>query len=168
MLEMDESTSATLNYIRGSVLRKILNHTSCSECTDTLIQNVREKNLTKFNVLMDFTGNSLLEPSAMMFKFFHILLSVYLAMKPTLKSVSLRESVLKPLILNSEKVLLRECFNIPFCPEHCSCYTRIMIQSTMKTFLKAFVHEMNEKFDDRFITATGAKNRKLNILSRKV
>ena len=168
MVALDESTASTLNYIRGSVLRKILNHTSCSECTDALIRNVRENNSTKFNLLMDFTGNSLLEPSEMMFQFFHILFSVYLAMKPTLKALSFRESVLKPLILNSQKILLKEAFIVPFCTEHCSSYTRIMIQSTMKTFLKAFVHEMNENFDDRFVTAGGSKNRKLRILSQKV
>jgi len=165
---LDESTASTLNYIRGSVLRRILNHTSCSECTDTLIQNVKEKNSSKFNLLIDFTGISLLEPSELMFNFFHILFSVYLGMKPALKSLSRRESVLKILILNSKKVLLQKSFNIPFCPDHSTCYTEIMIQSTMKTFLKAFVHEMNEKSDDRFLTSTGAKNRKLNILSKKV
>ena len=163
---MGRSTESTLTYIRGSVMRKILNHTSCSVCTNTLIEKINESTVSSFVAQMDFSGNSLLEPSSEMMTFFHILLSVYTHLKPWIKPLSPKENALKKLYFASLKLLNEKSYIIPFCSEHSDCYTRLMIQSTMKTFLKAFIHEMNENYVNKSHVSSKAKSRKMNILSK--
>ena len=48
LLELDPSTQSTLIYIRGNVLRKIINHSNCQLCTDVLIQNVNDTSTSSF------------------------------------------------------------------------------------------------------------------------
>jgi hypothetical protein len=86
-VDLDEATKTTLTYIRGNVIRKIMNHTSCQICTQTLIENVKEQNTSSFVLQMDFNGNSLLEPSSQMMVFFHLLLSVYVHLKPGMHNI---------------------------------------------------------------------------------
>ena len=161
---MDQSTETTLSYIRGSVIRKILNHSTCPTCTDALIRSVSETNSSSFIIQMDFSGNSLLQPTSEMMVFFHTLLSVYMHHKPSFKAWAVEKNPLKMLFFSSLKVLRQKSYIIPFCEDHCDCYTKIMIQSTLKTFLKAFIHEMNEKFIS-VKSEVKPKNRKLSILT---
>ncbi len=73
LVQMDPSTESTLVYIRGGIMRKILNHSNCSSCVDVLIQNTIERNTSSYLIQMDFCGNSLLQPSKKFMSFFHIL-----------------------------------------------------------------------------------------------
>ena len=145
-------------------MRKTLNHTNCSACTDVLISHVKEVTTSSFVLQMDFSGNALLEPSEQMMIFFHLLLSVYLHYKPSIKPIATDQNILKTLCIASLSFLDSKSYKIPFCDDHNACYTRIMIQSTMKTFLKAFIHEMNEKFATKTFSNVKPKNRKLNLL----
>ena len=165
LLELDPSTQSTLIYIRGNVLRKIINHSNCQLCTDVLILNVKDTSTSSFLLQMDFTGNSLLEPTTQMMTFFHILISVYTHHKLLIPALSTNQNVLKKLLLLSIKALKAKDYSIPFCSEHCDCYTQLMIQSTMKTFLKAYIHEMNENFVTKSSSGQKPKNRKLAILT---
>ena len=94
LVDMDLSTESTLEYIRGSIMRKLLNHSTCSSCIETLIQNVQPSTSSSFLIQMDFSGNSLLQPSIKMMSFFHMLLTVYLPFKKSIKNLSLNQNVL--------------------------------------------------------------------------
>ncbi len=165
VLVTNESTAATLAYIRGNIVRKILNRSSCQECTNNLISNVKESNTSSFVVQMDFSGNSLIEPNEIIMDFFHLLLSVYVHHKSFIKTLSLSQNVLKSLCSASLDFLTQKCYYLPFCKEHIQRFTKIMVETTMKTFLKAFIHEMNEKLQSKSISELN-KNRKLSIFSR--
>ena len=143
-------------------MRKVLNRSSCQDCVNKLIDNVREDNSSSFVLLMDFTGNSLIEPSENLMKFFNLLLSVYVHHKPKIKALSITQNVLKILCTSSIEVLKKNNFSLPFCCEHFHSYTKLMVQATMKTFLKAYIHEMNETNRIQ-ASPTVNKTRKLNI-----
>ena len=164
LLDVHESTSETLVYIRGNILRKLLNHSSCHDCISNLIENVKEKNTSKFVMQMDFSGSSLIEPSETVMKFFHLLLSVYVHHKPLIKSLSVSHNILKLLCTSGLNFLNSNNFSLPLCHEHFDSYTKLMIQGTMKTFLKAYIHEVNENCQAKPSSASG-QNRKLNILN---
>jgi hypothetical protein len=129
-----------------------------------MISNIKESNTSSFVVQMDFSGNSLLEPNAKLMIFFHLLLSVYVHHKPFIKTLSLSQNVLKSLCTASLDFLIQNHYHLPFCKEHIQRFTKIMVETTMKTFLKAFIHEMNEKLQSKSISELN-KNRKLNIFS---
>jgi hypothetical protein len=164
VLATDESTAATLVYIRGNIVRKILNRSSCQKCTNNLISNVKESNSSSFVVQMDFSGNSLLEPNEKIMIFFHLLLSVYVHHKEFIKTLSLSQNVLKSLCTSSLDFLTQNHYSLPFCKEHIQYFTKIMVETTMKTFLKAYIHEMNEKNPSKSISELN-KNRKLCIFT---
>jgi hypothetical protein len=168
LVEIDLSTKSTLEYIRGSIMRKLLNHSTCSHCIDTLIQNVQPSSSSAYLIQMDFSGNSLLQPSVKMMSFFHMILTVYIHFKNAIKHLSLNQNVLEKLCCASQEFLNSNDFSLSFCKNHHDLYTHMMIQSSMKTFLKAFIHEINEIFSreqnqgHRF-----QKNRKLQIMASK-
>jgi hypothetical protein len=108
---LDDSTESTLIYIRGSVMRKILNHTSCEICIKTLLDSIQENNSNQFIIQMDFSGNSLLEPTNDAMCLFKILLQTYLRLKPGLKTSALHENVLKKLCRAGANVI-RKSFSL--------------------------------------------------------
>jgi hypothetical protein len=168
LVDMDLSTESTLEYIRGSIMRKLLNHSACSFCIETLIQNVQPSTSSSFLIQMDFTGNSLLQPSIKMMTFFHMLLTVYLHFKKSIKNLAMNQNVLEKLCHASQDFLNSKEFSFSFCNDHNDLYTQMMIQSSMKTFLKAFIHEINETFSrEQNHGKKLQKNRKLHIMSAK-
>jgi hypothetical protein len=167
LVEMDPSTQSTLVYIRGSIIRKILNHSNCPACINKLIQNVKETNTTAYLVQMDFSGNSLLEPNEHLMLFFHIQLTAYLTLKKSVKEISSNQNVLQKLCSESTEILKAKQFSAPFCPDHKDVCTKMMVQSTMRTFLKAYIHEVNELFVKENNYNSSQKNRKLLTLSAK-
>ncbi len=61
-------------------------------------------------------------------------------------------------------------FIMNFCPEHQNQYMFSMILSSVKTYLKAFITEENQRYADiqeknKKRSAEKMKNRKLNILT---
>ena len=157
---------STLTYIKGNILRKILNRSSCQICMDTLISNIKDENVSAFILQMDFSGNSLLEPTESMMIFFQLLLSVYVHFKPSIYPLSSKMNILKTLCLAGLQYLTYNNFVLTFCKDHNQTFSQIMIQATMKTFLKAFVHEMNEKLQRRSVSELKVNSRKINILTK--
>ena len=148
-------------------MRKILDRSKCSTCTDALIKRVEEKSCSSFLLRMDFSGNSLLQPTEEMMIFFRLLLSVFLFYKPSLAQRSRSFNVLSLLRLASLKLLATKCYLIPFCDDHCQKYTNFMILSTQRTFMKSFVVGINEKvsLQSSAKAKTKEKNRKQIIFS---
>jgi len=64
-------------------------------------------------------------------------------------------------MLESKNVLF------PFCNSHKSQYHLEIIRSTMKTFLKAYIHEMNNNFSKNLKSIVFQKDRKLLTLVAK-
>ena len=142
---LDETTKTTLLYIRGSIVRRILNRLSCEVCTSAFVENIMPAHTSSYLIQMDFSGNSLLEPSALLFEFFHIQLTAYLALKNGLQAVT-KQNTLQKLRLAGLHLLEVKNFSLPFCENHNEKVLKQMTNATMKTFLKAYIHEMNEKF----------------------
>ena len=125
-------TEITLIYVRGSIIRRILNHTNCNTCTDVMIERIKEASDLSFLLQMDFSGTSLLQPTEEMMIFFRILLSVYLFHKPSLANNSLSMNVLQILQQSSWKLLARQQYKVPFCDAHNEKFTNLMILSSQK------------------------------------
>ena len=81
----------------------------------------------------------------MLFEFFHIQLTAYLALKNGLQAVT-KQNTLQKLRLAGLHLLEVKNFSLPFCENHNEKVLKQMTNATMKTFLKAYIHEMNEKF----------------------
>ena len=157
---MDYSSTSTLAYIRGSVVRRILNHLNCFTCTNALIENIEPTTSSDYLVLMDFSGNSLLQPNTHLMEFFHIQLTAYLLLKDSLRNISFDQSVLARLKQASIGLRNARGYSLELCEFHKEKVLNMMTASTMKTFMKAFVHEMNENFI-RANICSSQKNRKI-------
>ena len=160
LTQMDYSSTSTLAYIRGSVVRRILNHLNCFTCTNALIENIEPTTSSDYLVLMDFSGNSLLQPNTHLMEFFHIQLTAYLLLKDSLRNISFDQSVLARLKQASIGLRNARGYSLELCEFHKEKVLNMMTASTMKTFMKAFVHEMNENFI-RANICSSQKNRKI-------
>lgn len=144
----------------------MIDRTSCHSCTNVLIKTVEDATNSPFILYMDFSGNSLLQPTEEMMIFFRILLSVYMFYKPTLAQKSLTFNVLSILLRSSWKVLAHRKFVIPFCEAHNQKLIDLMILSAQKTFMKSFIVGVNDKMLNKTSTKKLAKDRKRVILSQ--
>ena len=147
-------------------MRKILDKTSCQICIEGLLDNIEETNSSSYLIQMDFSGSCLLQPSESMMDFFKALLATYLQNKPILKKASLSENILKKLTRLSLEHLAKQKVSLPFCAIHDEPYSVGMIRTTLKIFLKAYIHELNNIFSKNVKNSSWEKNRKLLNLSK--
>ncbi len=94
---------------------------------------------------MDFTGTALLEPDKILFKVFHGVFTVYETVKQNIVSLSFSENIGKEIALTAFRYLRHHKMFLQFCCTHQVSYMFALVFSTVKTFLKAFVIEANQK-----------------------
>ena len=171
LVDLDDSLTSTLKYIDGGITRKMLNKTSCSTCIPALLDKVNHgKHTTDYLELMDFVGTALVEPKEDLFLIFHTIFTVYNMAKEHLARLSLEENVGRELALLAFRLVKTKGWTIELCEKHKHHYMYAMTLSTVKTFLKAYVGNVNQEYTEKrresvLKKAQKLKDRKLLVLS---